>query len=68
MNKAKDAAEIRPTQSAPIDDTLTQAQRDMPYRQRLSASLQADDKARYKRIAESQRRHAEDKAKAASQR
>jgi len=48
-----------PAPGAPIDDTLTQAQRDKPYRERLSAQIQADDKARATRIAESQRRRAE---------
>ncbi len=54
----------RAGKAEPVEE-MTQAQRDMPYRQRLSARIQADDAARARRIEESQRRRAESKPKAA---
>jgi hypothetical protein len=45
---------------------MTQAQRDKPFQQRLSAILQAEDKTRAGQIARSQDRQAASKRKTAS--
>ena len=64
--KSQEKAKAKAQQSSkpvPFDESLTQEQRDRPYRQRLSAMIQAADAARFNRVMESQRRRAEGKEK-----
>ncbi len=60
QEKAKALASSKPV---PFDESLTQEERDRPYRQRLSAMIQAADAARFNRVMESQKRRAEGKEK-----
>ena len=61
--KAKKISDQQAAKNAFLDESLTQEQRDRPYRQRLSAMIQAADAARFNRVMESQRRRAEGKEK-----
>ena len=61
--KAKKISDQEAAKVAFLDESLTQEQRDRPYRQRLSAMIQAADAARFNRVMESQKRRAEGKEK-----
>ena len=61
--KAKKISDQQAAKNAFLDESLTQEERDRPYRQRLSAMIQAADAARFNRVMESQRRRAEGKEK-----
>ena len=64
--KAKKISDQEAAKIAFMDESLTQEERDRPYRQRLSAMIQAADAARFNRVMESQRRRAEGKEKTVS--
>jgi len=66
--KARDAAAGPSTQDGPDESTLPQAERDLLYRQRLGAMLQADEAARRKRVAANQQRHDEARGKGSNRR
>jgi len=63
--KSKGAIEAASAEAALAKEQMTQEERDRPYRESLSARIQAHDVARARRIYESQQRSAASKPKVA---